>query len=289
LSPEATPFAALALANVLSLTVGLVFVTTRLRCLPPRPGVAPPPRFAELIRSGRWLLGAQLTSAAATFVAATLLGRLGSIEALGMADAARIVGRPVLVVTTGMTAVLGPRLMRAAAAGREGQGRRVGTIYQAAVAACVVGYVALLGWPHPLNPLSWLVPTAFTLPFLVAATCLANGVTGLVLPARFEAIGGGRSRALLRVDGRAALAQIAVGCMAPLFQAFTVPLGNAAFALTRLLGLDSVRKAVYATPPEAPAAGSAAPGGPDGAPVAAPASGASPAAPPGEPEPVHVR
>lgn len=299
LSPAAVPFAALALANLLSLSVGLVFVGIRLYRLPPGPEVAAPPPFAELVGSGRWLLGAQLTSAAATFVAATLLGRLGSIEALGMADAARIVGRPVLVVTTGMTAVLGPRLMRAAAAGREGQGRRVGQMYQVAVAASVVGYVALFGWAHPLNPLSWLVPTAFALPFLVAATCLANGVTGLVLPARFEAIGGGRSRALLRVDARAGLAQVAIGCMAPLFQAFTVPLGNAAFAFTRLMGLDAVRKAVYAAAPQelegrATVRGSLPGDDPDGATAGpAPAGGTprdgAPSGPSGgEREPAHA-
>ncbi len=255
----AVPFTALALANLLSLGIGLVLVALR-----PRPDLSaspsePDPALRTLLSSGRWLLGAQLSAAAATFLAATALGRFGSIEALGLADAARIVGRPVLVVTTGMTAVFGPRLMRAGGRKDESVGRDVARTYRRTVTVCVLGYISLFGWRHGLNPLAWLVPAAYEVPLLVLATCVANGLIGGVLPPRFEAIGAGRARALLRVDVLAGLVQVASAGLAGVTQAFTIPIGKAAFAIMRHRGLVSVQRDIYADPALEPKGSGVAP------------------------------
>ena len=256
LDPLVVPFTALALANLISLLTATSFVAFRsLRAARPA-SVEPLPGLAALFGSGRWLLGAQLSAAAAAFLAAAAVGRLASMEALGLADAARIVARPVLVLTTGMTAVLGPRLMRAGAAGDDGEGLALGSLYRRAIGVSVLAYVVFFGWKHAFNPLAWLVPAAYGVPFLVAATCVANGLVGSVVPARFEAIGGGRSKALLRVDWVAAGVQVVSAGVAGVAQAFTIPMGKALFAWVRFRGLDGVRAQVYA-PGVAPTASSA--------------------------------
>ena len=251
---EAVPFLALAVANLVSLTVGMSLTWGILRGEGRRSFDNPIPRLGDLLSSGRWLLGAQLASAAGTFIAASLVGRLGSLEALGFADAARIVARPVLVLTTGMTAVLGPRLMRAAGRRADQDGRAIGRTYRFAVAVTVAGYVAVFGWAHPFNPLSTLVPLAYGLPLLVAATVVANGLMGWVLPPRFEAIGSGRATGLLPVDLLAGVAQVTVGALSGWLHAFALPLSHAAFALVRQSGLGRLRKEIYSRRPAVTAA-----------------------------------
>lgn len=243
----AVPFAALALANLSSLALGVVLVHGSLHLGNPKdPGERPEtPTLRELLTSGKWLFGAQLSSAAATFVAAALLGRLVSIEALGMADAARIVGRPVLVMTTGMSAVLGPRLMRAGASAADADGRAIGRTYKKAVVVCVLAYLVLFGWPHALNPLAVLVPVAFTVPLLVAFTVIANGLVGGVLPPRFEVIGAGQARGLLKVDVVAGIVQVLVALTSPLLLALALPTSHGFFALARHHGLVRLRRKIY--------------------------------------------
>ena len=243
--PLGIPFLALALANLLSLSAAAILLGRRLIRDPEAGESASLPGLGTLLGSGRWLLGAQLSGAAAAFLAATVVGRWGSMEALGLADAARIVARPVLVLTTGLTAVLGPRLMRAGVNRSDDDGRGVGSLYRRAILLSVSAYVLFFGWSHGLNPLSWLVPAAFEVPLLVLATCLANGLLGSVIPARFEAIGGGQARALLRVDLRAAMVQVSSAALAGLTLAFTIPIGNALFAWARFRGLQVVRADVY--------------------------------------------
>ncbi|NNF29073.1 MAG: hypothetical protein HKN73_17750 [Gemmatimonadetes bacterium] len=280
LDPLLIPFAALASANLASLAAASGVIGWRLTREPVSGTDTRLPGARALLGSGRWLLGAQLSAAAAAFLAATAVGRLGSMEALGLADAARIVARPVLVLTTGMTAVLGPQLMRAGVTGEEKAGRRVGSLYRRTIALSVTAYVLFFGWNHGLNPLAWLVPAAYQIPLLVLATCAANGLVGSVIPARFEAIGAGRARSLMRVDLLAGGAQVASAALAGITQAFAIPLGSALFALMRRRGLRGVRSEVYRPGSDARGPGSShALGRAVGPPLArsVPPEGASPA------------
>src|SRR5215210_6370062 len=102
------PFGALAFANVLSLTFGLVAAG---RMTKP---VQSPVSFRSVMRSGRWLLLVGLLPTGSAFLAAVLVSRFSSTETLGYAEAARVLGQPILVLALGISASLGPRSMEAA-------------------------------------------------------------------------------------------------------------------------------------------------------------------------------
>jgi hypothetical protein len=67
------------------------------------------------MRSGRWLLAIEAITARATFLASVIVSRLDTPQALGYAEAARIVGQPIFVLAVGLSAVLNPRAMEAGA------------------------------------------------------------------------------------------------------------------------------------------------------------------------------
>ncbi|MDJ0954380.1 MAG: hypothetical protein QNJ81_11945, partial [Acidimicrobiia bacterium] len=102
------PFGSLAIANALSLTTGLILGDVRHQ----KP-LDTPLRFGTLAREGRWLLTQSIVPNVAHFAVAAIIAALAGAEALGYAEAARVVAQPVLVLATGLTAVLAPRAMEA--------------------------------------------------------------------------------------------------------------------------------------------------------------------------------
>ncbi len=252
----AVPFGVLASANVVSLGLGIALAamtrpqaSTRSRdSAVGRAVPASGPSLAELTGSGRWLLTAQASTEVGAFLAAALLARLGSMEMLGFAEAARILGRPVLVLMTGLAAVLGPRLMSAGADGKEAEASELRSVFLWVALGASALYAGAFGWNHSLNPFVALVPHAFVIPGLVLATVLASAVRGIVLPRRFEAIGGGRESGLARIDFAAAVVQTSVATMAGFFQGFTLVAGSTAFAFVRLRGLRRLTQGMYAKP-----------------------------------------
>lgn len=257
----AIPFGVLACANAVSLGVAVILAANV--ALPPSAHLTAPdatgPTLRQLVGSGRWLLAAQASTEVGGFLAASLLAQLGSVEALGLAEAARILGRPVLVLTTGMAAVLGPRLIAAGAARDQESARSLRRVFILSALGAAVVYSAAFGWNHPWNPLAGLVPHAFTVPGLVLATILASMVRGMALPRRFEAIGAGRESRLARIDARAAGVQTILSLFAGFLQGFTLAAGTAAFALARVVGLRALTRSHYGRLPSEEAAWSVPP------------------------------
>lgn len=227
------PFGALALANVLSLLAGLVM----LRGAGKAPRDQPELGAGALMRQGRWLVLASMIGPSAAFAAAGIVGQLAGVAALGLAEAARVIGGPVIVLATGLSAVLGPRSVRAARAGEPAQARRVAARFHAVVLAGGGGYLLIAGFGWAFNPLQALVPRAFTVPWLAAAAILGAIMHGGVFARRPELIGLGRASSIARIDVMGAALRVAVSASAALIGAFALPLA---------LGLQAVyRRTAY--------------------------------------------
>lgn len=244
------PFGALAVANVVSLATGLVLA---------RPGRGPRVELGLnlrlLARSGRWLVIAGALPTAAAFVVATLVSALAGSEALGFAEAARILAQPVLVLTTGLVAVLGPRSMEAAARRRRADARRAERVFVVIALAGSAVYLPAVGFDAPWNLLTGLVPNAYAVGGLLAVTILANVVSAVALPAFSELVGGREEARLAGVEAIASAARVAVGLAASVLGAFAVPWALMALGVARLAGYGRARAAMFATPAPSRAAG----------------------------------
>lgn len=223
------PFGALAAANALSLGVGTAFVRAG--------GPAPPElRVRVLLDSGRWLLAAGIIGPASAFAAAGIVGQLAGAAALGVAEAARVIGHPVLVLATGLSAVLGPRSVRAARDGDRAQARRVAVRFQLLTLGGGGLYLALFSTPWALNPLPPLVPRAYAAGGLAAVAILSAMANGALFPSRSELLGLERAAAVARTDGAGAAVRVGVAATAGATGAFAVPLGFLALGLARWAG-----------------------------------------------------
>lgn len=205
-APDAwIPFGALALANVATLSLGL-FLTHSKR----RGSVSSPLTFRELAASGRWLLATALAPRAALLVGSIMIVYLAGEEAMGFAESARVTAQPVLVVGTGLSAVLGPRGMEAAIGRNLSRARRHHRAYVGLVAALGLAYLAVAGTAWSFNPMQSLVPSAYVVEGLVAVTIVANIITAATFQYRNELMGG-RKEVQLTWIGVVAATLIVVG------------------------------------------------------------------------------
>jgi O-antigen/teichoic acid export membrane protein len=244
------PFGALAIANTVSLVVGLALLAHD------RKGdLGLELSAADLIRSGRWLVTAAFIRSGSAFVASALIAQLASAEALGYAEAARVVGRPVLVVAMGLEAVLGPRSVEAALGNDRTRARRISTGFIAILAGVAVPYILLFGWGWAWNPALALIPTAYVVAGLVPVQVISDFLGGVVVPYRMELIGARREAALLTPETVGAGLQIAVGAAAGTLGAFARPIGALAMRSAQLVGYRAAVARVYRAADEADAMG----------------------------------
>lgn len=226
------PFGSLAIAQLLSLSTGLLLARRRFG---DRNG-AGNLRFWEVARSGRWLLLVGLLPPVSGYVGATIVSHLAGAEALGFAEAARVVAQPILVLATGLAMVLGPRLMEIAS---EGGGPRVGRLsglFALLITGCGVGYLAVAGLGWSWSPLPVLLPNAYVVTGLVAAAVGANIVYGISLPYRYLLLGARRERSLTRVEAIGAVIGIAASASAGYTHSFAVSLGLLGASIARFFG-----------------------------------------------------
>lgn len=234
------PFGALTTATVVSLGAGLLLTSRR-----PPPATLPRYQLADLMRSGRWLLAIEAITAGATFLASVLVSRLDTPEALGYAEAARIVGQPLFVLAVGLSAVLNPRAMEAGAGRDRAAARRVARPYALLLAIVGLGYGALTAVPWWGNPLAGLVPQAYAVAGLVPVTVASFVLFGLPIIPRSELTGARRERVLPQVGLIAGVLQGAAALSASWIGAFARPLGVALFGGALLVGYAHHQRLVY--------------------------------------------
>ncbi|NNC43353.1 MAG: hypothetical protein HKN74_02630 [Acidimicrobiia bacterium] len=238
--PAWVPFGALAASHGVALGAG--FATIRF-------GEMPPLRtsFMDLLRSGRWLLVSGLMPPLATLIAAGVITRLAGATELGLAQAAHVASRPILILATGLSAVLGYRLMESGSTRRRSDGNRYWRLYAALILLGGGAYMLVVGVDWPGNPMAALLPRAYEVGGLVLVTLAANFVSALLRPVRNELIGAHWEARVALVDTSAAAALIAVAAFAGYLGAFAVPLGVLAGALVHAAGYLPARITMYAT------------------------------------------
>jgi O-antigen/teichoic acid export membrane protein len=234
------PFGALALSTLASVQVGLVLARRR-----EEPSALPRYKLPALMRSGRWLLAIEAITAGALFLASAIVTRLDTPEALGYAEAARIVAQPLFVLSVGLSAALNPRSMEAGADRDHIAAQRVARPYMVLLVAAGVAYGAVTVVPWWGNPLSVLVPQAYAVAGLVPVTVVSFVLFGLPIIPRSELIGGGWERVLPRVGLVAGIAQCAAAVAAVWIGAFARPLGVAIFGVILLTGYAHYQRELY--------------------------------------------
>jgi O-antigen/teichoic acid export membrane protein len=242
------PFGALAAANAVSLSVGLLLCFGDLT--PVREG--PELRFTELTRSGRWLLVVALLPTGAAFVAAALVTHLASPAAVGFAEAGRVLGQPPWVLSMGLAAVLGPRSIQAGQRGDIRAARKVSRLFAALMLLLGLPYLVLVGVAWPWNPLRHFVPNAYHVSGLVFLSVLGNMVIGMDWPYRSELIGAGRASSLAKVEAAANGMRVAVATTAVFLGSFAIPVGYIVLALARSAGYRIALRPLYGAAPGGP-------------------------------------
>jgi len=214
------PFGSLCFANMISVSAGLWMAGAHRRIAKDLPF-----RFRDLARSGKWLVMRSAIPSGAAFLSANIITRLAGPEAYGYAEAARQVAQPVTVLALGLTAVLGPRAIRAgmqtdtAAANR---GRRV---YALLILTASLAYVIVAGPDWVGNPMSYIVPKAYDVPWLVVATVGANVIAAMVLLLTNEVLGAAKERILALLAAISSPALIIAALTAASTESFARPLG----------------------------------------------------------------
>jgi O-antigen/teichoic acid export membrane protein len=236
------PFGALALANILSLTAALLL------CLEARGSPAPDRLpLARMLRSGRWFLTLRLLPGVANFLSGVLVARLAGAATLGYVEVARVAAQPVIVLATGLSGVLGPRLMESGAARRPDRARPVSRMFQLLVLACGVLYLGWIAAPWPLNPIPRVLPNAYAVVGLLPLMLVAQTVDGLLPAYRAQLMGAGRGRMLVGLEGPACALQCLIAGTAGVTGAFAKPLGLLAQGLVGLGLLRWARDRLYST------------------------------------------
>ena len=213
------PFGVLAFANAVSLTFARVVSHLSSHGQPPEQL-----RFRSLATKGKWLVLHAAAPAVSGFALAAIIAGLASPEELGYAESARVVAQPVLVLSAGLTAVLGPRSMRAAMETDVGTARHTNRVYLLVMAFGALAYAAVAGWDWALNPMTFIVPSAFIVSGLVAVTVLANFIMSAVFLQVNELLGAARERKLALIAWIEAPIEVAIAFSAGITGAFARPL-----------------------------------------------------------------
>lgn len=237
LSKEWIPYLALAAANLSSIGFAVAAIL-RDRSWSRSSGERLAAGF--VIRSGSWLAAIGLLAPAMGLVVNAVVLGIADAEVLGVAEAARVVARPILVVTTGLGIALRPGMFRVAQQRDRQAARRLSRLFMGVNVVAGSMYLLFVGVDWTGNIMSHLVPNAYIVPWLVAAVCLSNIVASVGFPGRYQLVGAGRERHVAAAEASGQLSRVA--------SAFAVrPLGPFVIALgDTLLGL--IRTAWYRRP-----------------------------------------
>jgi hypothetical protein len=190
------------------------------------------------------LLPAALIQEAAIFASAATLASLASAAALGSAEAARIVARPVQAFSLGVSRVLAPPLMEAGQARSRSVAALTARRYVAALGSAGLLYLAITGWPHPLNPFEAIAPAAYAEEGLAALFIVATLAGAIAQIPRGILLGASEGKAVLAITAVASASRlVVVALLAASIGAYALPvaqLGTA--ALSGALGVRTTRR-----------------------------------------------
>jgi O-antigen/teichoic acid export membrane protein len=235
------PFGALAFANLASAAVGLRHANIAGTTADASAAL----RREEIRRSGRWLVFLALLDAGSIFAVAALVASIAGAASLGYAEAARIAANPVMVLALGLSAVLGPRSVRAGRNLEAEQARTISRKFARILAGAGVASLAVFttGWWG--NPMAWLLPTAYEFPGLVGLSILAFLASGFYLPFWSELLGGRLERSIAKSHIISNTLRIVLAGTASLTHAYAVPLSLLGFSLTQVMGFHRARMVMY--------------------------------------------
>lgn len=234
--PVWIPFGSLAIANASSLLTGLALA----RPWSIRDRQEENLQLSALMRSGSGLLAGVGIPAITKFGAATIISIIAGPEILGYAESARVVAHPVLVLGTGLSYVLGPRIMKAAIAKDRAKARHTRLRFAALIAAAAAAYVLIVGPQWAGNPMVKLVPGAYEVSWLVAASIGANFLMGPLTLVIQEMTAARKTMSIAIVGAISAPFQIAAAATAGVTGAFARPLSWAVGSAVRFAGYAPV-------------------------------------------------
>ena len=241
--PEAwMPFGALAFANAISLAYARVLAQFSVR-----EQTGGTLKFTELASTGVWYV-INAAPAVVWFAVAAIIAWLASPEDLGFAESARVVAQPILVFTTGLTAVLTPRAMRAAMDVDLAAARKTRVTYLGSMAIAGIAYVGVAGWDWALNPMAHIVPSAYELSGLAAFTILANMATSAAFLQSDELAGARKERLLAAISWLSSVFVLLGGATASFTGAFARPLAGIGGGAARYAAQARALLAVYRAP-----------------------------------------
>lgn len=244
------PFGSLAIANTISMTFGR-FLIYRDRHGAVAPGHI---TFRELSQQGRWLLFQAIIPALAAFATANIITYLASPEAMGYAEAARIVAQPIMVAAGGLTSALRPRVMEAAMLRDLQVSKRVQTLYIGIVLLATLVYIPIVGGNWAWNPLVAVVPAAYEVQYLVIAAIVSNAVMSTQFLVVNEMMAANRARELTIAEALATPLRLIAATAAIFIGAFALPFSQIVNGFNVLVFLIYMYRQLYGIGPHRVAA-----------------------------------
>jgi O-antigen/teichoic acid export membrane protein len=240
-APWWVPFGSLTLANIFSLFVAWVLEIRNHSHETTPPSLS----LRELARSGRWILLVGLMQPVTTFISNAIVSHLAGAKMLGYAEAARQLGQPPAALALGLAAVLGPRSIHAAQRGDLRAARHISRIFAGLMLASGLPYLALFGFGWHWNPVAHLLPNAYAVWGLVAATVVSNILHGMQWPYQSELLGARREVALARIELVSNAVRLAIAGTAGVIGPFALPAGFLALRVVRSVAYRATLRSVY--------------------------------------------
>jgi O-antigen/teichoic acid export membrane protein len=198
-------FLCLSLANLVSCIAAIAIIAAH------RPGRSDwvPPGYKAWLGVGAPLALAGAIPVSAAYVSSALLSMVAGPAALGIAEGARLVARPVSLLGTGLASVVSPAVVELVSSGKTSRFNRLAQISTTIVASAGIGW-GLLIWIPPVGGfLEIFVPVAYQRGYpLIAAAIGVAILTALPIPYRMGLIGQERYRSIHITEFVSGLAQV---------------------------------------------------------------------------------
>jgi hypothetical protein len=177
--------------------------------------------------------------------AAAIITILSGPALVGYAEAARIVAQPIAVLASGLSAVLGPPAMEAAAVRDAQRARRPRLMFTVLLFAAAGAYLLFVGIPWAFNPMQVLVPAAYTIDGLAAFTIVVAGTFAWEVLPTLELNVAQREVHVALLALIATPFGLAAAATTVTTGAFALPLSNAARGTVRGIGTITMIRQIY--------------------------------------------